>query len=532
MKSATPKVLHTLAGRSMLGHALAAAEGLNPQRIAVVVRYERDQVAAHVSELNPDALIVDQDDIPGTGRAVQCGLGVLDSAWQAAHAAAGVPQGAEGQNLIEGVQGPVVVIAGDVPMLDTETLAELLAAHVESGNAVTVLTTVLEDATGYGRIMRDANGEVTGIVEQKDGTPEELAVTEINSSIYVFEADVLRRALGGLDRNNAQREVYLTGVLALARAEGGAVRAVRTDDPWLVEGANDRAQMSVLRAEFNRRIVEDWMRAGVTVIDPATTWIDVQVELAQDVTIFPNTQLYGETSVATGAKIGPDTTLTNVEVGQGATIIRTHGSDSIIRANASVGPFAYLRPGTDLGEKGKIGTFVETKNAKIGTGSKVPHLTYAGDVTVGEATNIGAGSIFVNYDGVNKHPSTVGSHARTGANNLFVAPVNIGDGAYTAAGTVVRQDVPAGSLGVSAGAQRNIEGWVARRRPGTDAAEAATKALATTDQGSPVLGAQARAELAKTDAATDAPLATEPNAISPDTYTVHDSTHTAKGTMD
>lgn len=532
MKSATPKVLHTLAGRSMLGHALAAAAGLNPERVAVVVRYERDQVAAHVLNVNPNALIVDQDDIPGTGRAVQCGLSVLDSAWQAVRAASGVPEGSEGQGLSAGVEGSVVVIAGDVPMLDTETLTELLTTHEADGNAVTVLTTELDDATGYGRIMRNADGFVTSIVEHKDATAEQLAIREINSSIYVFDSEVLRRALGSVDRNNSQGEVYLTDVLELANREGGAVRAVRTDDPWLVEGANDRAQVSVLRAEFNRRIVENWMRAGVTVIDPATTWIDVQVKLEQDVTILPGSQLHGETNIATGATVGPETTLTNVTVGAGASVIRSHGSDSVIRSGAVVGPFSYLRPGTDLGEDGKIGAFVETKNAKIGTGSKVPHLSYAGDVTVGEHTNIGAGSIFANYDGVTKHHSTVGSYSRTGASNLFVGPVHVGDGAYTAAGTVLRRDVPSGSLGVSAGSQRNFEGWVQSRRPGTDAAAAAARAEDQTVKETSVLGAQARAELASADPSSQSPLKDDSNGTASDTNTVHDPTHTAKGTMD
>lgn len=532
MKSATPKVLHTLAGRSMLGHALTAAAGLGPQRIAVVVRYERDQVAAHATSLNPDAVIVDQDDIPGTGRAVQCGLSVLDAACHAAHAASGVPEGSEGQGLSAGVEGSIVVIAGDVPMLDTETLTELLASHEADGNAVTVLTTELDDATGYGRIVRDSDGSVTSIVEHKDANGQQLAIREINSSIYVFDSAVLRRALGSVDRNNSQGEVYLTDVLELANREGGAVRAVRTDDPWLVEGANDRAQMSVLRAEFNRRIVENWMRAGVTVIDPATTWIDVQVELEQDVTILPGTQLHGETTVATGATVGPETTLTNVAVGAGATVIRTHGSDSVIRAGAQVGPFSYLRPGTDLGQDGKIGAFVETKNAKLGTGSKVPHLSYAGDVTVGEHTNIGAGSIFANYDGVTKRHSTVGSYSRTGASNIFVAPVHVGDGAYTAAGTVVRKDVPSGSLGVSGSSQRNFEGWVQSRRPGTDAAAAAARAQDQAVEEPTVLGAQARAELASAESSSQSPQQNDSNGTASDTYTVPESTHTAKGTMD
>ncbi len=533
MKSATPKVLHTLAGRSMLGHALTAAAGINPERIAVVVRYERDQVAEHVLELNPQAVIVDQDAIPGTGRAVQCALGVLDATIHAAQVIDGVPLGAEGQGVSGGLEGPVVVVSGDVPMLDAEALAELLDAHVTGGNAVTVLTTELEDATGYGRIVREADGSVAGIVEHKDATDEQRQIREINSGTYVFDAAVLRRALGSVDRNNSQGEVYLTDVLALAREEGGAVRAIRTDDPWLVEGANDRAQMSVLRAEFNRRIVEHWMLEGVTIIDPATTWIDVQVELEPDVTILPNTQLHGETTIAVGATIGPDTTLTNVVVEKGATIIRTHGSDARIGERATVGPFAYLRPGTDLGVKGKIGTFVETKNAVIGDGSKVPHLSYAGDVEVGEGTNIGAGSIFVNYDGVNKHRSTVGSFSRTGANNLFVAPVNIGDGVYTAAGSVIRQDVPAGSLAVSAGTQRNIEGWVERRRPGTDSAEAAAQARANGNTPAPALGAQALAELARAEAphSGDAvqPARNGTN-VSPQSYTVPETQTPFEGT--
>jgi len=526
MKSATPKVLHTLAGRSMLGHALVAVQGLNPERIAVVVRYERDQVAQHVLALNPDATIVDQDAIPGTGRAVQCALSVLDATIHAAEAASGAPEG-----LSDGLSGPVVVVSGDVPLLDTETLAELLEAHTVDGNAVTVLTTELEDASGYGRIVRDADGSVAKIVEHKDATDAQREVREINSGTYVFNADVLRRALGSVDRNNAQGEVYLTDVLELARAEGGAVRAVRTDDPWLVEGANDRAQMSVLRAEFNRRLTDFWMKEGVTIVDPATTWIDVQVELERDVTILPGTQLLGDTVVKSGATVGPDTTLTNVIIHEGATVIRTHGSDSHIGANANVGPFAYLRPGTKLGVKGKIGTFVETKNATIGAGSKVPHLSYAGDVEIGDATNIGAGSIFVNYDGVNKHKSTVGSFARTGANNLFIAPVHIADGVYTGAGTVVRKDVPAGNLAVSAGAQRNIEGWVERRRPETDSARAAAKARELNLTAENTLGAQARDELARAGATDSAPVPSDSGSAA-HSYTVPETTTPAEGNND
>ncbi len=500
MRSATPKVLHTLGGRSMVGHALATARALEPERVAVVIRHERERVAAHVLEVDPGALLVDQDDVPGTGRAVQVAMTALDGAAQAAAARGEDDRAADGAAAHSVLDGAVVVVAGDVPLLDAGTLTELLAAHAADGNAVTVLTTEVPEPTGYGRILREpGTGDVLGIVEEKDADDEQRAITEINTSVYVFEARVLRAALARLGRDNAQGEVYLTDVLAIARGDGGHVRALRTDDRMSVEGVNDRVQLAVLRAELNRRLLDDWMRAGVTVVDPATTWVDVDVELARDVTLLPNTQLHGATTVGEGATVGPDTTLTDVEVGPGATVVRTHGSLSVIREGATVGPFAYLRPGTDLGAGGKIGTFVETKNAQIGTGSKIPHLSYVGDATIGEHSNIGAASVTVNYDGVNKHRTVIGSHARTGSDNMFVAPVVVGDGAYTGAGTVVRRDVPPGALAVSAGSQRNIEGWVVRSRSGTAAAEAAARARGTQDIGG--LSPQARAERERAAAA-------------------------------
>jgi bifunctional UDP-N-acetylglucosamine pyrophosphorylase / glucosamine-1-phosphate N-acetyltransferase len=491
MRSATPKVLHTLAGRTMLGHALVAARSLEPALLAVVVRHERDRVAAHALEVDPDVLVADQDDVPGTGRAVQCGLSAIEAAVRAR--AVGAGQDHDGV-----LDGPVVVLAGDIPMLDGGTLAELLAAHVADANAVTVLTTELPDATGYGRVVRDpGTGEVTGIVEHKDADDAQREIREINSSVYVFDGAVLRGALGRLGRDNAQGEVYLTDVLAIARADGGAVRALRVDDPWLVEGANDRAQMSVLRAEMNRRIVHEWMVSGVTVVDPATTWIDVEVELEPDATVLPGTQLLGRTTVARDAVVGPDTTLTDVQVGAGAQVTRTHGTGSVIGAGAVVGPFSYLRPGTELGADGKIGAYVETKNAQIGAHSKVPHLSYVGDATIGEHSNVGAGTIFVNYDGVAKARSVVGDHVRIGSDNAIVAPVRIGSGAYTGAGSVIRQDVPPGSLGINTAPQRTIEGWVLRRREGTPSAQAAAAALGTDTDDDGALSPQARAERAR-----------------------------------
>ncbi|WP_020670310.1 bifunctional UDP-N-acetylglucosamine diphosphorylase/glucosamine-1-phosphate N-acetyltransferase GlmU [Amycolatopsis nigrescens] len=459
MRSAKPKVLHGIAGRSLLEHVVRAAAGLDPEHQLVVVGYGRDAVENHLGEISKaigkpiDVAVQEQQN--GTGHAVLQAMSALPP----------------------GLSGTVVVCNGDVPLLDTATLSALLTEHA-TGHAATVLTTVTPDPAGYGRIVRAADGTVSAIIEHKDADEEQRAITEINAGMYAFDAAVLADGLSRLSTDNSQGELYLTDVLGIARSDGHSVGAVVCEDPWLVEGANDRAQLARLGAELNRRLVDAWMRAGVTVIDPASTWVDAGVTLSRDVVIEPGVQLRGGTTVGEAAVIGPDTTLTDVTVGAGAKVIRTHGSESEIGENALVGPFAYLRPGTKLGEKGKIGTFVETKNADIGAGSKVPHLSYVGDATIGEHSNIGAASVFVNYDGVSKHHTTIGSHVRTGSDNMFVAPVSVGDGAYSGAGSVIRRNVPPGALAVSTGAQRNIEGWVTRRRPGTPAAEAAEAALA------------------------------------------------------
>lgn len=456
MKSETPKVMHPIGGRSMVEHAIAAAQDLHPQRLAVVVRHQRDKVAAHVTAFDPSVIIVDQDDVPGTGRAVEVGLLGLDESAT--------------------VEGTVVVTYGDVPLLRSETLKELIAVHELDGNAVTVLTTNIADPGAYGRIIRNATGEVTAIVEAKDATDEQLAITEINSGIYAFDAAVLRDSLKQVTTDNSQGEKYITDVLEIARNAGHRTSALAIEDRWEVEGANDRVQLAQLGRKLNDRLLEMHMRNGVTIVDPATTWVDVTVTIENDVTVLPGVQLQGTTSIATGSTVGPDSTLKNITIGAGVIIERTHGSESVIDDGATVGPFAYLRPGTHLHEDGKIGTFVETKNAEIGKGSKVPHLSYAGDVTIGENSNIGAASIFVNYDGVNKHRSTVGNNVRMGSDNMYVAPVTIGDGAYSGAGTVIRQDVPAGALAINEAPQRNIEGWVTKNRAGTEAAAAAEAA--------------------------------------------------------
>ncbi|MGO2036965.1 MAG: bifunctional UDP-N-acetylglucosamine diphosphorylase/glucosamine-1-phosphate N-acetyltransferase GlmU [Brevibacterium sp.] len=458
MKSTLPKVMHPIGGRSLLHHAVAAAAGTSPEHLVVVVRHEREQLVAHLDSLpvasTRTVLIADQDEVPGTGRAAECAL----------------------TQLPEDLSGTVVVTYGDVPLLTAETISSLVEVHESARNAVTVLSAEVDEPTGYGRIVRDASGALLRIVEQKDASEDERAIREINSGIYAFDAADLRAGLASLTTDNAQGEKYLTDVIGHSREAGRPVAATATDDLWQVEGANDRVQLAKLGKELNRRQCEKFMRAGVSIIDPDTTWIDTDVAIGQDVTILPGVQLLGATDIAAGAVIGPDSTLKDTEVGAGAHVVRTHSELAAIGPSANVGPFAYLRPGTSLGEGGKIGTFVETKNSEIGKGAKVPHLSYVGDAEIGEGSNIGAASVFVNYDGVNKHRTVVGKHARMGSDNMYVAPVTVGDGAYSGASTTVRKDVPAGALAITVAPQRNLEGWVKANRPGTPAAQAAEAA--------------------------------------------------------
>ena len=443
MKSKTPKVLHRIGGRSMIGHVLT------------VVGHQRELVGPHVSELRPDAVLAVQEEQLGTGHAVRIALEALD-----------VPPR----------EGTVLIAYGDTPLLAGETLQAFAASHRAAGAAVSILSGIVANPHGYGRIVRDEAGVVQAIVEEKDASEEERAIREINSGILAFDAAFLLEAIGRIGNDNAKGEYYLTDAIGLARADDLTVAAHAVDDALQTEGANDRVQLAELGRELNRRIVTRWMQAGVTVMDPATTWIDADVVLAQDVTILPGTQLLGATVVAEDAVIGPDTTLEDCEIGAGARVVRTHGQLAVIGASATVGPFAYLRPGTELGATGKIGTFVETKNAKIADGAKVPHLSYVGDAEIGEGANIGAGTIFANYDGVAKHHTTVGKHSFVGSNSVLVAPVTVADGAYVGAGSAVTEDVEPGQIAVARGRQRNIDGWVARARAGTKTAEAAAAA--------------------------------------------------------
>ncbi|MFF1694561.1 bifunctional UDP-N-acetylglucosamine diphosphorylase/glucosamine-1-phosphate N-acetyltransferase GlmU [Streptomyces sp. NPDC058257] len=455
MKSATPKVLHEICGRSLIGHVLEAAYALSPERLVTVVGFAREKVVAHLGTIAPDVRTAYQSEQKGTGHAVRIGLDELGGA----------------------LDGTVIVVCGDTPLLTGATLRKLAATHTEDGNAVTVLTAEVPDATGYGRIVRDGeSGAVTGIVEHKDATEAQRAIREINSGVFAFDGQLLAKALGKVRTDNSQGEEYLTDVLGILREAGHRVGAAVTRDHQEIAGINNRVQLAEARRTLNDRLLTEAMLAGVTVVDPASTWIDATVTYEQDALVHPGTQLQGDTHLGEGAEVGPNTRLRNTKVGAGARVDNTVAYDSEVGEQASVGPYAYLRPGTRLGVKAKAGTYVEMKNATIGEGSKVPHLSYVGDATIGDFTNIGAASVFVNYDGEAKHHTTVGSHCKTGSDNMFVAPVTVGDGAYTAAGSVITKDVPAGSLAVARGQQRNIEGWVARKRPGSPAARAAESA--------------------------------------------------------
>ena len=457
MKSDRQKTLHEIGGRSLLSHSLHAAAGVHPEHLVAVVGHQRDQVAPAVERIAEQMQVeirqAVQEEQNGTGHAVQVGLSAIPD-----------------------FAGTVVVTNGDVPLLTPDTLQALVDKHEAERAAVTVLSLEFDNPTGYGRIIRGEAGDVVAIVEEKDATDEQRKVREVNSGVFAFDSAVLRDALERVTPDNAQGEFYITDVLGIARNDGLRVTALTAPDARELAGVNDRVQLAEAGKELNRRLVEKAMRNGATVIDPATTWIGVEVEIGRDVVIHPNTQLWGSTVIGDGAEIGPDTTLTDMEVGARATVVRTQGELGIIGEDATVGPFTYIRPGTELGAGGKLGGFVEAKNATIGEGSKVPHLTYIGDATVGKHSNIGASSVFANYDGINKHHTTIGDYCRTGSDTMFVAPVTIGDGAYTGAGTVVTENVPPGALAIKEGRQRNIEGWVENRRPGTDAADAAKAA--------------------------------------------------------
>jgi bifunctional UDP-N-acetylglucosamine pyrophosphorylase/glucosamine-1-phosphate N-acetyltransferase len=470
MKSARlPKVLHGFAGRSLLGHALAAAEPLHAAHTVVVVGHRRAEVTAALAEIAPNAQAVVQAEQRGTGHAVRIAIDALP------------PQ----------LTGTIVVLPGDAPLLTAQTLQSLVDER--GGAAAALLTSVAPDPTGYGRVLRGALGRVIDVVEHKDASAEQRALDEVAAGVYAFDAAFLRDALSRLTTANAQGEEYLPDVIKICVSDGQPVAALVAAHEQTA-GVNDRVQLAAAARVYNDRLLAAHMRAGVSVLDPGTTWVDASVHIDADATLLPGVDLHGSTTIGAGARIGPQTSITDSAIGADSRLERTVANQARIGARVTVGPFAYLRPGTVLADDVHVGTYVEIKASEIGVGSKVPHLSYVGDASIGEHTNIGAATVFVNYDGVAKFRSSVGNHARTGADNMFVAPVQIGDGAYTAAGSVITEDVPPGAMAIARGRQHNVAGWVARNRAGTAAATAAEAAT--------VAAAEAPTEAAETSPLT------------------------------
>lgn len=455
MRSKLPKVLHQILGRPILGHVINAAWQLEPKKILVVTGSGREQVEEWLSENQPAVQKVEQSQRNGTGHAVRIAL---------EHSAA----------ISDSDQ--VMVLYGDTPLLTGAALRILWQSHQEANAAATILTATVSEPFGYGRIIRDQTSRVVGIVEEKDATGEQKAIAEINSGIYIFNRSLLSEALKKITTQNAQGEEYLTDVIQILHDAGHLVIGVEVADNSEILGINDRKQLAQCTEILRNRINEVWMREGVTLIDPSTTWIESDVVISRDVVIEPGTYLKGKTAIAEDVHIGPEVTLIDCTVEQGAMVTRSFATDAHIGPHSQVGPYSYLRPGAKLHKHAKVGAYVEVKNAIIGAGSKVPHLSYVGDATIGEGTNIGAATIFVNYDGVKKHHTVVGDAVRIGSDTMLVAPVNIGDGAYTAAGSVITDDVPPGSIAVGRAKQRNILGWVRMKRPGSTSDIAATKA--------------------------------------------------------
>jgi bifunctional UDP-N-acetylglucosamine pyrophosphorylase/glucosamine-1-phosphate N-acetyltransferase len=451
MKSTTPKVLHQIAGQSILAHVLSATSKLEGKELRVVIGAGKELVAEELRVIAPDCKEIVQAVRGGTGQAAR--LALVDA-----------PK-----------SGQVLICAGDTPLLTSATLSSLIEMHNKSRALATVLTTELPDPFGYGRIVRDGSGELAAIVEERDADEATKEIAEINSGVYVFDISALNSALAQIGKSNAQGEEYLTDVIAILKSQGHQVSTYQTADFTEILGINDRAQLSDVAALMRDRINDALMRSGVTMLDPASVWIDSTVEIEADVQIEPGVAIKGSSKIKCGAKIGPRATLIDCEVGAGATVIESHCESSEIGARAKVGPFAHLRGGTVLADEVKIGSFVEMKNSKVGEGSKVPHLSYVGDAQIGRESNIGAATIFVNYDGVSKHETKVGDHVRIGSDSMLIAPVEIGDGAYTAAGSIINEDVPAGALGIARARQVNILGWVLKKRKGTKSAEAAEK---------------------------------------------------------
>ena len=438
MKSALPKVLHAVGGKSMLRHVMTAAEQAGAKRMLVVVGFGGDKVQA---EIGAAAEFVLQAEQLGTGHAMM-----------------------QVQPVLAGFSGTILLLCGDTPLLTGQALLDLVAAHQQSGAAATVLTAKPADATGYGRILRDESGQVLGIVEQKDATAEQKQIGEINTGIYCFEAAPLFAALAGLTCNNAQKEYYLTDVLAILAQAGQQVGAVEVADFQETLGINSRLQLAEAEKILRQRKLVELMDSGVTVMDPASTFVDASVSVGEDTVLYPFTWLEGETTIGRDCRIGPNSRISDSQLGDAVTLHFSYAHECKIAGGVSVGPYVHLRPDTELSAGVKVGNFVEIKNSRVGVGSKLPHLSYIGDTDIGSGVNIGSGTITVNYDGKKKHRTHIGDDAFIGCNTNLVAPVSVGAGAYIAAGSTITKDVPDGALGVGRARQSNIAGWAEKKK--------------------------------------------------------------------
>lgn len=452
MKSKQSKVLHRVAGRSVIENLLSSVEKLQAKNLTVVVGANKDEVVEHLGQVAPKAKTVFQEKRDGTGGATQLAL-------------------AEHKG-----DGTVLILAGDTPLLTHQTLSEFVQVHQKEKQSASVLTAILPDSTGYGRVIRGDDNQILKIVEEKDASELEKEVDEINTGVYLFDLSLLKDVIKNLKSNNAQSELYLTDVISLINAAGKKSYAVLSNDYTETLGINDRTQLAEVCAIMRDRINNQHMLNGVAIVDPATTWIDHGVEIESDVVIYPGSAISGKTVIKSGAVIGPRTSLDDCIVEAGAKVIESNCTQSKIGKDAKVGPFTYLRKGTVLASESKAGAFVEIKNSTVGEGTKVAHLSYVGDAEIGKESNIGAATIFVNYDGESKHKSKVGDHVRIGSDTMLVAPVSVGDGAYTAAGSVINEDVPAGAIGIGRARQVNILGWVLKKRKDSKSAAAAKKA--------------------------------------------------------
>jgi len=438
MHSTLPKMLHPVCGRPLVAWPILAAREAGAGRVVAIVSPDHD-IAAGLPE---GVETVVQPTADGTGGALRAALEPIRAS------------------------ETVVVLSGDHPLLSAETIAGLLSTHREAGAAATMLTIDLEDPGAYGRVVRGADGEFERVVEAKsasDANPEELAIREVNAGTYVFDASLLATALGEISNQNAQGEYYLTDVFSALRSRGHSVATHPADDFGATMGVNNRVELAAAETEARGRILQRHMLAGVTVVDPASTWIDADVAIAADARIEPGTTLRGTTEIGAGSVVGPLTTLIDARLGERVAVPHSYLVECEVLDDCSIGPFAYLRPGAHLEPGAKAGTFVEIKNSRIGAGAKVPHLAYVGDADVGAETNLGAGTITANYDGFRKHRTTIGRDARIGVDTMLIAPVEVGDAAYTGAGAVIKEDVPAGALAVSDNHQRNIEGYAERK---------------------------------------------------------------------